>query len=205
MIVVFCGSDLLLGIIIILLINLSVRAHSSKTHDDISELPHNKIGLVLGCSRYLNSGAENPFFRNRIEAAARLFQAGKVDRLLVSGDNQSRGRNEAADMKQMLRDLRVPAEKILCDEAGFTTLDSVVRCQKVFDQNSFTIISQKFHNERALYLAHGFGIKAVAYNAMDVKPNRALKTYLREIFARIRAVWDVKIIRRQPECLQKFP
>jgi SanA protein len=178
-----------------------VRRAGVPTYDTVAQAPKNRVGLVLGCGRFVSASRENLFFTNRIEAAWRLFEAGKVEYLLVSGDNHVAGYDEPTDMKLALVALGVPAERIVCDYAGFTTLDSIVRAKEVFGQAAVTIISQKFHNERAIYLARTHGLEAVGFNAEDVGLRRGLKTYVREAASRVKAVWDVNVWRRQPKFL----
>lgn len=189
------------GVIALVWCNLVVQAQSGRTHDKLSELPHNKVGMVPGCVRYLGGKYENPFFRGRIDAAWALYQAGKIDYILVSGDNHRKDYDETTDMKQALIDRGVPEGKITCDYAGFRTLDSVVRAKEVFGQSSITVISQRFHNLRAIYIANASGLNAVGYNACEVKFKWALKTYLRESLSRVKAVWDVHIAQRRPKFL----
>ena len=189
------------GLMVLVWCNLIVQAQSGRTHSNLSEVPHNKVGMVPGCVRYLGGKYENPFFRGRIDAAWALYQAGKIDYILVSGDNHRKDYDETTDMKQALIDCGVPAEKITCDYAGFSTLDSVVRAKEVFGQASITVISQRFHNLRAIYIANASGLDAVGYNASEVKLQWALKTYLRESLSRVKAVWDVHIARRHPKFL----
>ena len=104
-------------------------------------------------------------------------------------------------MKQALIAAGVPESKITCDYAGFRTLDSIARAKKVFGQKQVLIISQRFHNERALYLAKCYGLDATAYNAEDVELEHALKTYFREAFARVKAVMDMHVLHTQPKFL----
>jgi SanA protein len=169
--------------------------------DDIEQLAARKVGLVLGCSPRLANGIENWFFNNRIAAAVQLFQSGKVEYLLVSGDNRFIKYDEPTAMKKALVARGVPATKIVCDYAGITTLDSVVRAKAVFGQDSFIIVSQRFHNERAIYLAKAFGVDAIGYNAPDVPVASAPRTYLREVLSRQRAWLDANILRRKPRHL----
>jgi SanA protein len=169
--------------------------------DDLANLPARKVALVLGCSPRLGNGSTNWFFNNRMDAAAQLFQSGKIEYLLVSGDNRFRTYDEPTEMKKALIARGVPAAKIICDYAGITTLDSVVRAKAVFGQESATIVSQRFHNERAIYLARAFGIDAIGYNAPDVPLTSAPRTYLREILSRQRAWLDANFLRRKPRHL----
>lgn len=157
---------------------------------DIGNLPNEKVGLLLGTSRILASGKPNPYFDNRIKATAELYHAGRIQNIIASGDNSRKNYNEPEDMKNALIKLGVPADKIYEDFAGFRTLDSVVRAKEIFGQKSFIVISQRFHNERAIYLAHRNGITAYGYNAKDVDKDAGFKTNVREKFARVKVFWD---------------
>ncbi len=181
--------------------NWRVSTESLRTFQSLTDLPVNRVGLVLGCSEKGRGGRENLFFKHRMEAARQLFEAGKIEYILVSGDNHRADYDEPTDMKNALVALGVPAERIVCDYAGFTTLDSIVRCKEVFRQTSVTIISQQFHNERAVYIARAHGMDAVGFNAEGVGAGRGLKTYVREAGSRVKAVWDVNIISRKPKFL----
>ena len=172
-----------------------------RTYDDPEAMPHRRVGLVLGCPRIVSHGRRNLFFGYRIEAAAKLFQAGKVDYLLVSGDNLSDGCTEAADMQQALIAAGVPAGKIYCDFAGLRTLDSVVRAREVFWQSDLTIISQKFHNERAIFIANRHGLDAIGFNAQMPGGFHGFMSLCREQFARVRAVLDAYLLNMQPKLL----
>ncbi len=157
---------------------------------NISKLPNEKVGLLLGTSRILNNGNPNPYFYNRIEAVAELYRSGKIKNIIASGDNSRIHYNEPEDMKQALIKAGVPADKIYEDFAGFRTLDSVVRAREIFGQNSYIIISQEFHNERAVFLAQKNGIEAFGYNAKDVNKYAGFKTNMREKIARAKVFWD---------------
>lgn len=156
----------------------------------ISEIPNEKVALVLGTSKTLSDGRINLYFKYRIDAATELYRAGKVEYFIVSGDNSVEHYNEPEDMKLALIANGVPENKIFEDFAGFRTLDSVVRAKEIFGQNSFIIVSQRFHNERALFLAQKEGIKAYGYNAKDVNAYSGFKTNIREKLARAKVFWD---------------
>lgn len=164
---------------------------TNHTYTDISKLPNHKVGLLLGTAKYLQAGGINPYFRHRIDAAVALFKQGKVEYLLVSGDNGHRSYNEPIEFQKELIKNGVPENCIVLDYAGFSTLDSVIRAKEVFGQDNFTIISQEFHNERAIYLAHHHGIHAIGFNAKDLSGTPALKVTLREYLARTKAVLDI--------------
>lgn len=171
-----------------------------KTYDSVQEIPYNKVGLVLGTVKSLINGQTNLYYTYRVNAAVALYEAGKIDFVLISGDNGSKDYDEPSDFKNDLIKKGIPEERIFLDYAGFRTLDSVVRAKEIFGQTSITIISQKFHNQRAIYLAQDHGIKAIAYNAKDVTGKYGLKTRMREYLARVNATMDV-IFNKSPKFL----
>jgi SanA protein len=179
--------------------------HFSKgrIYSDLNAIPKNKVGLVLGTSRHMKNGQANPFFYNRIKAAASLFFAGKIRYVLVSGDNRFYTYNEPREMKRELMKMGIPDSSIIMDFAGFRTLDSVVRCKKVFGQSDVTIISQEFHNERALFIAKFYEMNAVAYSAKDPDPEYSLAINIREYFARTKVFLDLYILHKSPYFLGK--
>ncbi len=161
----------------------------------IENLPSNDVALVLGTSRNTEKGKENLFFKYRMEATARLFKVGKIKYIILSGNNDSRYYNEPLDMQKALLNLGVPENVMTLDYAGFRTFDSVIRCKQVFNQDNFTIISQNFHNARALYIARNEGIEAISFAAQDVPDGYSLRTLVREYLARPKAVLDVHFLR----------
>jgi len=161
----------------------------------IKNLPSNDVALVLGTSKKTDKGKENLFFKYRMEATARLFKEGKIKYIILSGNNDSEYYNEPLDMQRALLNMGIPENVMTLDYAGFRTFDSVVRCKEVFNQDNFTVISQNFHNARALYIAHNEGINAISFAAQDVPDGYSLRTLIREYLARPKAVLDVHILR----------
>ena len=193
---------MLLGVASVLLCGrLVTRAAQGRIYADVQAVPHRHVGVVLGCMKLLSHHRPNLFFDNRICAAVALYQAGKVDYLLVSGDNRYVGVNEPHDMRDALAQAGVPTNRIVCDYAGFRTLDSVIRAREVFDQREVTFISQRFHNQRAIFLAAHSGIDAIGFNADEVDAYNSFRTRCREHLARVRAVLDVYLLHRQPKFL----
>jgi SanA protein len=184
------------SLVFILLCNFWV-VYCTKQYNyfSISDLPSNDVALVLGTSRNTPKGKENLFFKYRMEATARLFKEGKIKYIILSGNNDSQYYNEPLDMQRALLNLGIPENVMTLDYAGFRTFDSVVRCKEVFNQDNFTVISQNFHNARALYIAHNEGINAISFAAQDVPGGYSLKTLIREYLARPKAVLDVHILR----------
>lgn len=191
----------ILFVIFTMWINISVSVLGNKySYDSIDKIPHNHCGLVLGTSKYLSVGHENLYYLYRIKAAVDLFNNKKIDYIIVSGDNRSKNYNEPMRMYNDLVAAGIPKNKIILDYAGFRTLDSVIRGKEVFGQNEFTIISQPFHNQRAVYIARKRGIDAIAFNAEDVSDTQSIEVRLREIGARILLEFDL-LIERQPHFL----
>lgn len=167
------------------------KTAEGRLYNSADSIPHNKIGLLLGTSKTLPNGHTNLYYTYRIQAAVELFKAGKIDFILVSGDNSRKDYDEPSTIKNDLIAAGIPAEKIYLDYAGFRTLDSVVRCKEIFGQTSITVISQPFHNERAIFIAGYKNIQAIGYNARDVNAHYGFKTRLREKFARVKMILDL--------------
>lgn len=178
--------------------NFIVIENVSNQYNSIDAIPYNEFGLVLGTSKYLKSGNINPYFQNRISATIELFKANKIKYILISGDNSRNDYNEPLDFKTELIKLGIPEDKIFLDFAGFRTLDSVIRAKKIFGLQDFTIISQDFHNTRALFIANCNKINAVAYNADNTKFKTLNLT--REYLARTKVILDI-ILKIQPKYL----
>lgn len=193
-----------LGVLMIVLIlsanYLVVAFAKNKTFSEVDTIPTNRVGLLLGTSKNIRNGHVNLYFAYRVNAAVELFEKGKIEYILVSGDNRKKGVDEPNDFKDALIDKGIPEDRIILDFAGFRTLDSVVRAKRVFGQETVTIISQKFHNERAIYLAEHKGLKAIGYNAKGVSLRYGFKVVLREYLARVKVFIDL-LLGIQPKFL----
>lgn len=180
------------GFIFIAWANYSIKKESDASVSyNIADVPETKTALLLGTSKNLNSGVPNAYFYNRIQAAIDLYKSGKIKYIIVSGDNSTKDYNEPEDMLLTLMKYGIPQDHIFLDHAGFRTLDSVVRAKEIFGQTKLIIISQKFHNERAVFLAKKNGIEAYGYNAKDVNKYAGFKTNMREYLAKAKAYWDL--------------
>jgi len=124
----------------------------------------------LGTSKNTRKGNINQYFKYRIEAATELFKTNKISYIIISGDNSVKGYDEPTDMKNELIKNGIDSTHIFLDYAGFRTFDSMVRSKEIFGQDSITIISQQFHNERALYIAERLGIKAIVDILTQTRP-----------------------------------
>lgn len=190
-----------LGLLFVAILgNCTVNGYKDKCFDNVNDIPTKEVGLVLGCSKYVANGGRNPYFIHRVNAAAELYKAGKIEKILVSGDNGNKSYDEPEDFTNALVEKGVPRCQITQDYAGFRTFDSMVRAKKVFGLSSFTIISQEFHNKRALFIAHANDIDAVAYNAHEVSYG---KHKFREYLARTKAFLDVYVLFTSPKFLGK--
>ena len=192
----FWSYVLLAFIITIIAITCSINVYvtqrtASKTYDDAAKIPHRKVGLLLGCSKYAANGQISTFYKNRIDAAVKLYKAGKIDFILASGDNRTAQYNEPKWMHDDLVKRGVPANKIYMDYAGLRTLDSVVRCSRVFGENKITVISQAFHNQRAIFIARYWKIDAIGFNAEDVGSSSGTIVLIREKLARVLMMIDL--------------
>jgi SanA protein len=195
-IAVICGGIFLL--VTDLYIGTSAK---DKIYRNIEQIPHKKAALVLGTAKFYK-GRKNPFYENRLNAVTELWASGKIDAILVSGDNSRKDYDEPTNMKRDLIDRGIPPEYITIDYAGFRTLDSVVRADEIFGLEDYIIVSQPFHCIRAIFLAEQHGQKAIGYCAKDVISPAGIKTRLREVLARSKAVMDV-VTGKKPKYLGK--
>jgi SanA protein len=178
-----------------------VQSTKDKVFFESTELPNHRVGLVLGTSHRLLNGKPNPFFQKRIEMAAALYNSGKVDNFILSGDNRSVYYNEPVEMQKALIKLGVPATAITLDYAGLRTLDSIVRSKEIFGQDKLIIITQPFHSYRAVFIGRYYNIDAVAMVADEPTLESSLKVRIREYFARSKAVLDLYIFNTSPRFL----
>lgn len=198
----FLRNALLGSIILIFLSNtLVVQQSDGLIYRELAAVPEHRVAVLLGTSRWIRGGRPNPFFDNRVAAAVRLYETGKVAYILASGDNSHSSYNEPAYLREALVRSGVPEERVVLDYAGFSTLDSIIRAEKVFGLDSLLVVSQAFHLERALFIASASGIEAIGYAAGDVEGWGGLSIRAREALARVKAVLDVYVLKRSPRYL----
>lgn len=197
--VLFNRILLSLGVFLVLVVVFTVYANvkvenasEGRIYSSVDSIPNNKVALLLGTNPQNKWGRPNSYFTNRINTAAELYYAGKVDFIIASGDNHTKQYDEPTAMRDSLIAHGVPEERIILDFAGFRTLDSVVRAKEIFGCDTLTVISQSDHNARALYLAEANGIEAVAISA----PLRAgrwvrIRLAIREWLARDKMMLDL--------------
>lgn len=184
-------------VVIILTCYLLVVANASgRTFYSVTDIPRNRVALLLATSPVTPRGAHNFYFDNRIIAADSLYKAGKIDCIISSGGDYTRSHRYGCDEPAAIRDSLVargvPAKKIILDYEGTRTLNSIAKVAQVYGVDSITLISQKYHNERAIWLADRYGIHTVGYNAphSPILRNR-VKNILREFLARVKMFLDI--------------
>lgn len=168
-------------------------------YENLKSLPHRQVGVVLGTAKYYRGGGINQYYLYRMQGALNAYNSGKVNYLLLSGDNALHSYNEPMTMRKDLIAAGVDPADIVLDYAGFRTLDSIVRTRKVFDTNDFIIITQRFHCERALFIALHMGIQAQCYAVPS--PKNMLNIRVREVGARLGALADLYVMKREPHFL----
>ena len=193
--IIAVGLLILIGVGIVALCNIMVLSScNDHLYNNVESIPHKRVAVLLGTNPRTKSGNMNWFYKHRIDAAVALYKQGKFDRLLISGDNSLKTYSEPDEMKADLVEAGIPDSVIYLDFAGFSTYDSMVRAKKVFGLSEFIVISQDFHNQRAVYIARQNDIDAIGFNAKKVAFRKwRLKMEFREILARVKAVGDVMI------------
>ncbi|WP_337583535.1 SanA/YdcF family protein [Prevotellamassilia timonensis] len=187
--------------------NIICSNAEGRLYTDIGSIPPSEVGLLLGTTPQTRIGHKpNQFFKYRIDATESLYKAGKIKLILISGDGNSLdGINEVECMKDSLVARGIPKNTFILDEKGFRTLDAVVRATKIYNVHCYVVISQKFHCERAIYLAEHCGLDVhnlVGFNAADATSNMAIITYIREYFARVKVFVDI-FTGKEPRSMEK--
>lgn len=196
----FCITSLSILLLIILVAiacdQLVAKNANDRLYASVDSIPHRKVGLILGTSPISTwNGRRNYYFDHRIKAGAELYKAGKVDWLVVSGGdyrNTENGYDEPVAMRDSLIKQGVDSARIVLDYDGTRTLNSIAKMRDVYCQDSIIIISQKYHNERALYQAKHLGIDAIGFNAET--PGRLTSWWRnrgREVLARVKLFIDI--------------
>ncbi|MDO1513521.1 ElyC/SanA/YdcF family protein [Maribacter confluentis] len=193
------GALLIALLLVIICCNAIITSTTEdKTFFDIQQIPTNRVGLILGTSSRLTDGSPNPYYTHRINATVALYQANKIKFVLVSGDNGTIYYNEPDTIKKDLIKAGIPEKVIFLDYAGFRTLDSMVRAKFIFGLEKVTVISQQFHNERAIYIAQQKGLDAIGFNAKDLSTSQGIKVQVREYLARVKVFIDA-LLNTQPK------
>ena len=179
-----------IGVLLMILANIWVYALTNgRTYTRISKIPPRETALVLGTSPKMKSGVSNPYFTSRMDATALLYHDGKIKKIIVSGE-KSPGYDEPFAMKNYLvYQEGVPESIIIEDPKGFKTQSSISNCKNIYQQNDVIIVSQGFHNLRALFYARNNDMNALGFDAQDVLSNQSYyRNQSREFLARVVAV-----------------
>ena len=172
---------------------------SARIYSSVNDIPARKVGMVLGAPKFSN-GRPSPTLTKRLQAAAELYHAGKVQKLVVSGaDYPEKFYNEIPAMTRGLFALGVPENAIIGDGKGLRTLDSILRMRDVLGYDDFITISQHSHCERALYLADHHSISTIGYEAeipLELYVNEWLGSAIRAPLSNVKAILDITINRR---------
>jgi SanA protein len=164
---------------------------------DARVLPQSAVALVPGAS-VIGTSTLSQALRERADAALELYEAGKVQKLLVTGDNSTLEHNEVYPTGLYLASRGVPREHIFLDYAGFDTYSSMYRARDVFEAHTLVVVSQPFHLPRSVFIARALGLEAYGFEARSTQ--RYLYNWLREIPASVKAVLDL-LLRREPKYL----
>lgn len=173
---------------------MMIVSTQKKIYTSVQDVPAKQTALILGARVYNNVTASR-ILQDRLRVGAQLYTAGKVSKIIVSGDHGRTTYDEVNTMRKYLTDAGVPKKDIFMDHAGFDTYDSVYRSKAIFGVDSLIIVSQQFHLPRALYIADKRGIDAVGISAdLHTYPlSTRLRNNLREFFSRIKAFADVHL------------
>lgn len=165
----------------------------------MEEAPSTRVAIVFGAGLY-RDGSAGPVLSDRVETAVQLYEQGKVEKLLMSGDNRFVNYNEPEAMRQYALQRGVPDEDIVLDYAGRRTYDTCYRAKRIFGVDEAILVTQSFHMPRALFLCNWFGVESSgveADNRYFLKRERAFWNF-RELFAAFQAAWDVMVTKPIP-------
>ncbi|PZM86584.1 hypothetical protein DLH72_00750 [Candidatus Gracilibacteria bacterium] len=186
--------------LVIFFINYYILSFSKKNYyNSVDKLEKKEIGIVFGAS--VKGGKPSLILKDRLDVAFEAYEKGKIEKIIVSGDNSVVTYNEPFVMKKYLLSLGVKKEDIYEDFAGFDTYDSLYRAKDIFKVNELVLFTQDFHLKRAIYIAEKLGIKAYGVSTDLRKYLRPRYNYYREIFARVKAFVEIEITKPKPKFL----
>lgn len=192
-------------LLLVFVCNIIVSAYSAGfVFDDISRVPENEFALVLGCAPRTRDGVFSETFKNRIEAAAQLYKQHKVEYIVVSGARRNTERynyDEPYEMKDALIVRGVPDDRIIMDPSGFRTLDSMIRADKIMGLKKFTVVSQHYHNTRAIFIGRHHGLDVIAYDAANAPGLYQIAQQIRETMAKVLVIFDLYVFDTEPAVL----
>ena len=178
---------------------LIVQLYAAPRTFTVDAVPAARVAIVFGAG-LLRDGSAGPVLRDRVETAAQLYQQGKVDKLLMSGDNRFVEYNEPEAMRQYAIDLGIPNEDIVLDYAGRRTYDTCYRANAIFQVDSAVLVTQSFHLPRALFLCNSFGVESTGVEANNTyfRKISRLSWNTRELFATAQSVWQAFVTKPLP-------
>jgi SanA protein len=155
-----------LGVLGLLLPRLITTVYAWSRIYHVSSAPTARVAIVFGAG-LTRSGLPTPVLRDRVETAAALYRAGKVEKLLLSGDSQLHGYSEPDAMREYALSLGVPASALVLDYAGLRTYDTCYRARAIFGLDSALLVTQDWHLPRALFTCNALGLKAAGVEAVN--------------------------------------
>jgi len=192
-------SLFVLGLLTVTLPRITTWLYALGRTYSIEDAPTERVAIVFGAG-LRRDGTPTTVLKDRVETAARLYQAGKVEKILMSGDNRIVEYNEPESMRQYALSLGVPEEAMVLDYAGRRTYDTCYRAREIFEVGSAILVTQDFHLARAIFTCNALGVEAVGVKANDYYYLKRSRLYwnIREQFATISAFWDVYFKRPIP-------
>jgi len=186
------GGGLLVAVVAVSNAYVLLSAAGEST-GDVAEVPQAQVAIVPGALVKPN-GRMSAMLADRVRQAAALWHAGKVGRVLVSGDHHTWAYDEPGTMRKALVGMGVPPRDVFEDHAGFDTWATMVRARSIFGVDSAVVVTQGFHMPRALFLADAAGIKATGLTAdLHQWGYQGRKSEIREVLSRVKAIADVSL------------
>lgn len=189
----------LLGLVIIALTRMIFLGKASAHTFSQDNVPSRPVAIVFG-AEVKKDGTPSVVLRDRLETAVALYKSGKVEKLLMSGDNRFVDYNEPEAMRRYALGLGIPDTDIVLDYAGRRTYDTCYRAKEIFGVSSAVLVTQRFHLPRALFLCNAFGIDAVGVESENYYYLKRLRLYwnIRELLASVQSVGDVYLFKPLP-------
>jgi len=187
------------GLITLLAFRLTTHLHAWTRTQSVDDIPAHGVAIIFGAGLW-RDGSPTPILRDRVATGAELYFAGKVEKLLMSGDNRFEDYNEPAAMRDYAVQLGVPENTIVLDYAGRRTYDTCFRARDIFELDSAILVTQGFHLPRALYTCNALGVAAVGVEADQRSYRRRSLAYwhTREAIATLVAMLEVHLLHPIP-------
>ena len=188
-----------LGLLLLLIPRLVTGLYARKRVYSVESVPVHRVAIVFGAGLW-RDGSPTPVLYDRVATAAQLYFSGRVEKLLMSGDNRVVEYNEPWAMRSAAIELGVPEEDIVLDYAGRRTYDTCYRASAIFGLDEAILVTQAFHLPRALYLCNQLGLPSVGVEADQRVYRKSSMTIwtIRETVATLAALWDVHVAHPVP-------